>query len=311
MLTTNKPGFGILFALLTLVAVSVEEQTPPEIVAESIGDDVYRLTITNENGILGAHLAAYVARDGVILVDDHFAHPYLSGLIDRQLGELSDGAPIRFVVNTHYHPDHNGGNGYFGSSATVVAQEKVSQRLAAGTKALNLTVPGRIFTFAPRPAADLPSETFADSLTLTVGGAKTRLVHYANSHTDGDTVVFFPGSRIVATGDLVWPGQFPSVDVLNGGNVVNLHRTIRAILDRLPPDARIVIGHGPVADVEDLEAFAEMLSDTTEFVRQSIEEGRSLDEIQEIGLPDDWSAWAHPQVPERTWIFTIYASLVS
>lgn len=303
---------AFLFALVLVGLQPLAAQQRPTIEAVPLADHVYRLTISIGGAPVGVHLVASVGADGVFLVDDHFPPPIFSELIEEKLNELSGDGAIVYVFNTHYHPDHNGGNAYFlERGAVVLAHENVRTRLVEGTSAVGLVQPGEPIAFAPRPESDLPSQTFEDRLELHFNGEAIQIVHMPQSHTDGDAVVYFPLAQVLAVGDLFWPNQFPSLDLMNGGNALGLARAIGSALERLPAETQIVSGHGPVSSVEDLRAYHQMLTTTIAAVRQQREAGHSLEEIQATGLGDAWASWAHPLVPEAVRIGFVYESLAS
>jgi cyclase len=245
----------------------------------------------------GGNIGVSAGPDGILIVDDQFAP--LAGKIKAALEKLGPGK-LRFVLNTHFHGDHTGGNRVFGVESTIVAHENVRARLAKGS-----TARGE----APEPPQALPAITFDDDLALWFNGERIDLVHFANSHTDGDSVVFFRGSNVVHMGDLFFNGMFPFVDASSGGDVLGLTKSVAAILEKLPPDAKIVPGHGPLATRKDLESYHRMLSETTAHVRTQTEGGVALAEIQKVGLDPEWKAWSWSFVGESAWIETIAKSL--
>lgn len=306
-------GLTLLLLLLLLLAVlarPVAAQTPPTIEATLLADGVYQLTISFGTTQSGPHLVASVGPDGVFLVDNHFSPAIFSTLIENKLAELSGGADLEYIVNTHYHPDHNGGNGYFiGQGVPVIAHENVRTRMADGTTALGLVEPGVLFEMPPRPDGDLPTQTFTEDFELPFNGQTVEISHAPRSHTDGDGVVYFATSKVLAVGDLVWPDEFPYVDILNDGSALGLADAIGDLIARMPEDVQIVSGHGRNLTLADLRAYHDMLLATIETVRGPWEAGQSLSEIQAMGLGAEWASWASDLVPEATWIEYIFESL--
>ena len=151
--------------------------------------------------------------------------------------------------------------------------------------------------------------TFEDSLSIHFNGEKIRAVHYPRSHTDGDIVIFFTGSNVVHMGDLYFNPCLPFVDLDYGGDVEGLAQSIASIIADLPPDARIIPGHGPLADVLDLKTYHRMLVETTDRVRQGMAADMSLDQIKAKGLPEEWDGWEWDYVSPRRWIEIVYWSL--
>ena len=136
------------------------------------------------------------------------------------------------------------------------------------------------------------------------------MVHFANAHTDGDSVIFFTKSNVLHMGDLFFSGRFPFVDLESGGDVENLTKTVEFILQRLPSTTKIIPGHGPLSTREDLKAYHHMLLQTTEIVREKMKQGKSLEEIKAEGLPDVWKSWGTGFINMERWIEIIYKSLI-
>jgi cyclase len=247
----------------------------------------------------GGNIAVSAGKDGALLVDDQFAP--LSDKIRAELKKLGDGK-LKYVLNTHWHGDHTGGNSVFGLEAPIVAQENVRKRLAAGQMLLGQMVP-------PAKEAALPVITYNASMTLFFNGEEVQVIHYPHGHTDGDSVVFFTGSNVAHLGDDFFAGKFPFVDLESGGSVEGLKKNIADIIGKLPAGAKIIPGHGPLSTIDDLKRYHQMLVGTTEIVRQRMAAGKSLDQIKKEGLPEEWKAWGTGFVKTEQWIETIYRSL--
>ena len=163
--------------------------------------------------------------------------------------------------------------------------------------------------FPPVPHRGLPMVTFEKSLSVHFNGEEIKAVYFPRGHTDGDIVIFFTESNVVHMGDLFFNRLFPFVDLDYGGDVEGLIQNIAEILRDLPPDAKIIPGHGPLADVDDLKTYHRLLVETTDRVRQDMAAGMGLDEIKAKGLPEEWRKWNWPFVPARRWIEIVYWSL--
>ena len=247
----------------------------------------------------GGNIGVSVGQDGMLMVDTEYTQ--LAEKVRSALKDLGEGK-LKYVLNTHWHFDHVGGNATFGPEAPIVAHDNARRRL---------TEPQRLFgrTIDPLPDEGLPVITFSDSLSLYFNGEEVRAVHFANSHTDGDIVIYFTKSNVVHVGDLMFNKQFPFVDLSHGGDVEGLTRSIKKILDELPPGAKIIPGHGPLADKDDLVAYHQMLAKTTEIVRQRIAAGKSREEVIAEGLPAEWDRWAAGFFPAPRWLELVYGSL--
>lgn len=247
----------------------------------------------------GGNIGVSVGEDGILIIDDQFAP--LAGKIRAALKQLGEGK-LRFVLNTHWHGDHTGGNEVFGPEAPIIAHKNVRERLATRQELF-----GRVIE--PKPKEALPVITFDDSLSVHFNGEEIRAVHLPNGHTDGDILVFFTGSNVVHMGDDMFSGRFPFVDLDHGGSVSGLTENIGKVIEQLPPDAKIIPGHGPLSDLNDLKAYHRMLRETTEIVRGRVAEGKTLEQIQKEGLPEEWDSWGKGFIDTDRWLATLHRSL--
>lgn len=219
----------------------------------------------------GGNIAVSTGADGPVLVDDQFAP--LAPKILAAVKKLQD-APVRFVINTHWHFDHTGGNEPFGAAgALIVAHENVRRRMS--TKQFMAAL-GR--EFPPSPAAALPVVTFDDGVTLHWNGEEIFVEHVSAAHTDGDALVWFRRADAVHTGDTYVAGMFPFVDSGSGGTLAGVIRSAGRVLSRISPETKIIPGHGPVSNVAELHAWREMLVVVRDRVHAALAAGKSLDD---------------------------------
>ncbi len=220
----------------------------------------------------GGNITVAVADDGVIMVDGEFAP--LHDKIKAAVASLSS-ERIRYLVNTHFHGDHSGGNAPFAADGTViVAQVNVRTRLAAGT--VNGLTGAKTPPAAP---AALPTMTYHDHLTLVLNGRKAALGHIPNAHTDGDTHIWFADANVLATGDIVTVGaRYPNIDVANGGNINGMIAGVDAFLAMTNAESKIVPGHGPVMTRAALADYRGVLTTARERVAALVAQGKSEDE---------------------------------
>jgi glyoxylase-like metal-dependent hydrolase (beta-lactamase superfamily II) len=251
----------------------------------------------------GGNIGVSVGDDGLLIVDDQFAP--LADKIRAALKGIAD-KKLRFILNTHWHGDHTGGNVVFGPEATIIAHDNVRKRLATEQK---LTVFNQTIPASPKEA--LPVITFDQTLTVHFNGEEIRAIHYPHGHTDGDSVIFFTASNVVHLGDDFFAGRFPFVDLESGGSVEGLVKNIGELLTKIPEGAKLIPGHGPISTVDDLKSYYRMLQQTTDIVRKKIAAGKTLDQIKSEGLPEEWKPWGEGFIKTDRWIETIYSSLTA
>lgn len=251
----------------------------------------------------GGNIGASVGEDGILLVDDQFEPlaPKIRAAVQGVAGG-SGGGKIKFVINTHWHGDHTGGNKVFGLEAPIIAQTNVRRRLSTEQSVRGEKVPA-----SPKQA--LPVITFDQAVSVHWNGEEIKVVHFPHGHTDGDSVVFFTASNVVHMGDDFFAGQFPFVDLGTGGSVRGLIDDVAKALTLIPADAKVIPGHGPLSTRADLERYHAMLVASTDVVRRRMQAGESLEKIQAEGLPAELAPWGKGFVDTKTWILTIHDSL--
>jgi glyoxylase-like metal-dependent hydrolase (beta-lactamase superfamily II) len=252
----------------------------------------------------GGNITVAVGTDGIIMVDSEFAplHDKIKAAIEK-ISPL----PIKYLIDTHYHGDHTGGNAAFHKDgATIVAQDNIRVRLAAGT-ANGLT--GN--KTAPVAADALPTDTyFGGSKTVQTGGRKALLNHVYNAHTDGDTWVYFDDANVLDTGDtFANTGRYNTIDFANGGDIRGLVRAADAYLKVSNDQTKIVPGHGALAKKADLIAWREMLVTSRDRIRKLFDEGKSEQQVlAEKPLADLDKKWAANDQQAQNWIRMVYNS---
>lgn len=288
-------------------ALAQQQAAPP------LGPDFSKVTIKtfdlgNRTYMLegaGGNSTIAVGDDGVIMVDGQFAplHDKLKAAIAAVTPQ-----PVKFLVNSHYHRDHVGGNVPFSKDgATVVAHENVRTRLASGA---TMIVPD--VKIPPAPPEALPAQIYTDALKLEVKGRAAQLAHPLNAHTDGDTYVYFADANVLSTGDTVAMGRYPNIDFGNGGNIKGMIAAADAYLALANDATKIVPGHGPLASKAQLVEYRAMLVTARDRMAKLIAEGKSLDDVYAAKPFADFDAKFNlPEQASKNWMRVVYASLKS
>jgi cyclase len=286
-------GACLLLASLLPLGAQERDFSKVEVKAQPVAGNIHMLTGA------GGNIGVSVGSDGILIVDDQFAP--LADKIRAALKGLGDGK-LKFILNTHWHGDHTGGNEVFGREAPVIAHDNVRKRLSTEQH-----IRGEAIAASPKDA--LPVITFGQSLSVHFNGEEIRVIHFPHGHTDGDSVIFFTGSKVVHMGDDFFAGRFPFVDLESGGSVQGLIENIAKVLAEIPADTKVIPGHGPLSTPADLKAFHRMLTETTRIVADKKKAGKTLEAIQAEGLPDEWKEWGSGFIDTKTWIATIFESL--
>ena len=257
----------ILTLLLLLFCESTFAQTNADdqitIRTTKLSDHLYFLDC--ENGFGGGNVAVSVGDDGILLTDDMYAK--MGDRLKAALTKLSD-KPVRIVLNTHFHSDHIQGNKNFFHSAVIIAQENVGKQLLKKNK-------------PEMPATDMmPAVNFKDSITVNFNSEDIRMIHFANSHTDGDAAVYFTQSKVLHLGDMFFFGMFPAVYTEGGGNIKQLVVSMDKILTMFPPDTKVIPGHGNIATMKDLADYTAMLKETISITEENMKKGKTLEQMK-------------------------------
>src|SRR5574341_1193442 len=217
---------------------------------------------------LGGNIGVAVGPDGVFLIDDQYAP--LTEKITAAIRALSP-APIRFLINTHWHGDHTGGNENLGRAGVlIVAHENVRRRMSVEQfiAAFNSRTP-------PAPAAALPVVTFTDTVTVYLNGDSVVVFHVAPAHTDGDAIIYFRHANVIHAGDTYFNGRYPFIDVSSGGSVDGMVAAADRMLALANAETKIIPGHGPLSNRAELQAYRDMLATVRDRVRRAIAAGQT------------------------------------
>jgi glyoxylase-like metal-dependent hydrolase (beta-lactamase superfamily II) len=305
MLRIQWAGFA---TAILLAGAASAQQAPPaaapppdfskvEIKTTDLGDKVYMLEGQ------GGNMTVAVADDGVIMVDGEFAP--LHDKIKAAIATVTP-LPIKYLINTHFHGDHTGGNELFAKDgAVIVADPNVKARLAAGTT--NGLTGAKV---PPAPEAALPTKTYTNSTKIILKGRVADLKHIANAHTDGDTYVWFKTANVLSTGDTFTNGRYPNIDFANGGNIKGMIAATDVYVKLTNAKTRIVPGHGPIADKAVLMDYRTMLITARDRMAKLVKDGKSEDDVVAAKPFADLDAkWAPTELASKNFVRVVYHSL--
>lgn len=275
--------FRAVIAVCALVLVAAiaygqgaQDFSKVEIKANKITDKFY--TLDGQGGTIGVLFGP----DGVFMVDTQFAP--LSDKIAAAIKQITP-QPIKFVVNTHVHGDHTGGDENFGKmGATIISRDELRYRLAHPAPQAN-GQPG-----VPTAAVGLPKQTYRERLTLHMNGEEVQLIAVPRAHTDGDTMVYFPGLDIIMTGDFYRSIQYPNVDRNNGGSLQGLIDGLGMVIGRAGPNTKIIPGHGPIVDRNAVIAHRDVAIAVRDRVAALVAQGKSEDEVVAAKVTADFDS---------------------
>jgi cyclase len=300
-----KQRLLLLVALLGAAATSPAQEPDfdkIEIKASQVSGNIYMLQGE------GGNIAASVGEDGIVLVDDEFAP--LAQKIGATLKELGiTDKPVRFIINTHYHFDHTGGNLPFATGgATLIAHDNVRTRLATGgPSGTGATV--HIDNKPADPGA-LPVITFDHDVSVHLNGEDIRALHYPAGHTDGDAIIFFPRANVVHMGDDFVRYGFPFIDVVAGGSVQGMIKACDDVIKKLPADVKVIPGHGDLSNLTEVRDYVQMLRQTSAAVSAGLKAGKTLAQMQKEHVLAKWSKkYSGEFITADVFIETLYNSL--
>src|SRR4051794_31390560 len=308
MIRTGSAAIAFILLLAGAVAAQQQPPAPPaapppvdfskvEIKTTDLGDNVYMLEGQ------GGNITVTVARTGIIMVDGQFAP--LHDKIKAAISAISN-LPVKYLINTHYHGDHTGGNeGFAKDGAIIVAHVNVKRRLAAGTtNGLNGA------KTPPVAAGALPTDTYEVFSKVRLPGRVADLKHIQRAHTDGDTYVWFKTANVLATGDTFTNGRYPNIDFANGGNISGMIAAADAYLKLTNAKSRIVPGHGPIADKVALTEYRNMLVTARDRMAKLVKDGKSEDDVLAAKPFADLDAkWAPTELASKNFIRVVWHSL--
>lgn len=284
-------------ALFTPAVFAQQDLSKVQIKTEKLSSTTYMMT--GEGGNLGLS----IGDDTVFIIDDQFAP--LTPKIKAAIAKLTK-KPVKFVLNTHWHFDHTGGNENMGKAgALIVAHENVRKRMS---------VEGFIKFFGMKTKAEpkvaLPVVTFTQNITFHINGDEVYAYHIANAHTDGDAVVHFKNSDVIHMGDTFFNRMYPFIDTSSGGKVDGMIKAADQVLAIAGDNTKIIPGHGPLGSKADLKAYRDMLSTVSERIKTQIKTGKKLEEVLAAKPTAEFDEiWGKGFLAPQKWVEMMYENL--
>jgi len=282
-----KTLFSILLIWFITLASVARDFDNVEIKVTNARANVYMLQGS------GGNIGVLATDAGLLLVDDQFAP--LAEKIESAMKSIVD-KELKYIVNTHLHGDHTGGNSYFAHKAPIFAHQKVRERLSKKVA---------------EESVALPVVTYEQGINIYLSDEQIQLSHFPNAHTDGDTIVYFKKANVLHTGDLFFEIGFPYVDINNGGSVQGYLTAVRKIIAQMPDDVVIIPGHGKLTNKARYQEFAEMIAYSIKRVSGFIDDGKSKQDILKLGIGKDYQHWSWRFITEEKWLKTLVADLTT
>lgn len=304
-----RTAMSVVATTMLLAGTAIAQQAPApaappppdfskvEMKTTDLGDNMYMIEGQ------GGNITVAVAKDGIIMVDGEFAP--LHDKIKAAISTISN-QPVKYLINTHFHGDHTGGNAPFArDGVTIVSEINVKNRLAAGTT--NGLTGAKTPPVTPEA---LPSKTYTGAYRIRLNGRVADLKHIANAHTDGDTYIWFKTANVLSTGDTFTNGRYPNIDFANGGNIKGMIAATDAYLKLTNARSRIVPGHGPLADKAALMEYHNMLIAARDRMAKLVKEGKSEDDVVAAKpFADLDTKWAPTELASKNFVRVVYHSL--
>jgi glyoxylase-like metal-dependent hydrolase (beta-lactamase superfamily II) len=287
----------VLFLLVFAPFAYGQDFSKVEIKTIKVADGVYMLVGR------GGNIGVSAGEDGVFMIDDQFAP--LTDKIKNAVASISD-KPIRFLLNTHWHPDHTGGNENLGKGGSViVAHENVRKRLSTEQfmASFKRTIP-------PKPKGGLPVITFTKDLTFHLNGDEIFVFHVNHAHTDGDSIIFFRKTNVVHMGDTFFSGFYPFIDISSGGSINGIIDGANQVLPMIDNTTKVIPGHGRLSNKESLMAYRDMLTTIRDRISKHVKAGDSLDKTLASSPTQGFDAtWGKGFIKPEAFVKIVYQSL--
>ncbi len=287
----------IIVGLLYTLSATAQNMDDVQINATQVAGNIYMLEGS------GGNIGLSVGDDGNLMIDSQFGP--LSEKIRKAIIEIND-APIKYLVNTHWHGDHVGGNENFANlGSVIIAHENVLERMSTTQlmRAFSREVP-------PAPEAARPAITFSDDLGIRFNGEHIMVIHVDDAHTDTDAFIYFPETDVLHMGDCYFQGRYPFIDLSSGGSIDGMIAAANTAIFLTGPDTKIIPGHGPLSNKEELIEYRNVMQSIRDKVKAAIKAGKSLDEIKAMkpGKETD-EEWGSGFINADTFLDIVYTSL--
>ncbi len=251
----------------------------------------------------GGNIGLFIGEDGTFLIDDQFA-PLTEKILEtvKSVG----GETPKFLINTHYHGDHTGGNENLGKAGTLIfSHHNVRERLMTGSYIAAFKVKREAL-----PKEGLPVVTFSDEVNFHLNGDRVYVIHVPHAHTDGDSFIYFKKANVIHAGDLFFNGIYPFIDVTHGGSLRGTIRAVDRVLAMADGNTKIIAGHGPMGDKAQLTSYRQMLNTAYERLRKLKAAGKTAQEaVAAKPLADLEETWGKGMFTGDRWIEIIYSGV--
>ncbi|MGJ8694078.1 MAG: MBL fold metallo-hydrolase [Thalassotalea sp.] len=281
---TLRRSFAFIY-LFTALPLQAQDFSTVNIVVERAGENVYALKGS------GGNIGLLATEQGLVMIDSQFKP--LAEKINQAMKSIAK-QEIKYIVNTHYHGDHTGGNEVFAQQAPIFAHDNVRKRLLAKQDG---------------SAAALPVVTYNDQVNIYLQAETIQLSHLPNGHTDGDTAVYFQQANVLHTGDLFFNDRFPFIDLNSGGSVEGYLMNVETLISNMPEDVVIIPGHGELSDLAGYRDFAQMLKFSIAKAKKAIAAGITETDFVNAGIGEKYQALAWAFITEEKWLKTLYRGL--
>lgn len=280
-------------AMATVSSTFIQEPGSAEIETVMVADGVFMLIGD------GGNIGVSVGEDGVLLVDSLMAPQYEK--VKAAVAKI-DGDSVRFVINTHFHFDHSGGNELLQKDgAVILGHENARKRMEEEWSHWFFD-----YKIPPFPENALPAATFTDTATIHINGDEIHAIHLEDAHTDTDIVVYFRKANVVHTGDICFAGGYPFIDVPHGGSTDGYISALGSLIDMIDENTKVIPGHGPISSRAGLQAYRDMMVTVRDRISHYVEEGKRIDEVLELKPTADFDDAFSKQMTAEAFIRIVY-----